>query len=152
MTRKRKHRVSQDSAAVSNPQKRQKIHNVDPPSTRHSVLCQYYPKVQNLRDYLLTELPASSKSRRRRLISICRDAEAQEPKDGNNACRKSKSDIDWELARLLDSVLVGHGITQGARQLWTKDFEIFSQQLASTAASSWVEGTTSQPEVSSNGQ
>ena len=151
MTKKRKLRSSRDSTAALTPPKRQKIHEVDSPSTQHSVLRQYYPKTLNLRDYLLTELPTSSKSRRRRINSISRNAETHGQEDRNDLRRKSNTYIDWELAQLLNSTLVGIGIAYEPRQLWTKDFEIFSQHLASTAASSWAEGTTSQPEVSLNG-
>ena len=150
MTRKRKHHLSDQPTTILTSHKRHKSHSVVSPSTQHSVLCQYYPKVQTLRDYLLSELPASSKSRRRRIVSICRSAEAQEAEIESATCQKSQTNIDKDLARLLSSTLVGAGITHAAKQPWTKDFEIFSQQLASTTASIWAEGTTSQTEVSSH--
>ncbi|KAJ5558312.1 Telomere reverse transcriptase [Penicillium sp. DV-2018c] len=63
--------------------------------TNHPVISLYYRNVMPLREYLLQQLPATSKSRRRRIRTLGSRAD-QEP-DGQSQ----------ELAELLDSTLVG---------------------------------------------
>jgi telomerase reverse transcriptase len=61
-----------------------------PISRTHPVISLYYQKVFTLRDYLLQQLPSTSKSRRRRILSL----------DSPDASTSA-------LAQLLDSTLVG---------------------------------------------
>lgn len=68
-------------------------------STRHPhpVISLYYPQVSTLRQYLLQQLPSSSKLRRRRIRSF---------KAAPGAVAEDKSATD-QLAILLDTTLVG---------------------------------------------
>lgn len=59
----------------------------------HPVISQYYREVLTLRQYLLRQLPVSSKSRRRRIASL--------------GISKATDSRDKSLAGLLDSTLVG---------------------------------------------
>ncbi|PWY77241.1 hypothetical protein BO94DRAFT_472976 [Aspergillus sclerotioniger CBS 115572] len=65
----------------------------------HPVISLYYPQVVTLRQYLLRQIPLSSRSRRRRIVSIRDD---QPPvrisNDGHSGA---------QLAKLLDTTLVG---------------------------------------------
>ncbi|KAJ9228282.1 hypothetical protein DTO271D3_5664 [Paecilomyces variotii] len=62
----------------------------------HPVISRYYRRVLTLRQYLLEQLPSSSKSRRRRIASLGRQG-ADTPRDHDNEA----------LSTLLDSTLVG---------------------------------------------
>ena len=88
---------------------------------RQGLLCQYYARVLSLREYLLCNLPITSKFRRKKIISAGRG--------------QSQQDADRGLADLLDKTLVGirkyDDISQKERaQQWTT----FSQR-ADTSAS-----------------
>lgn len=61
----------------------------------HPVISLYYPQVLTLRQYLLQQIPVSSKSRRRRIASV--------RADGSDA----ETEGDHGLANLLDRTLVG---------------------------------------------
>ncbi|KAI1756675.1 hypothetical protein F4782DRAFT_483632 [Xylaria castorea] len=65
---------------------------------QHPVLSQYYPQVQNLRDYIITQLPSSSRIRRRKVSAV-------------GIISKSPgmplSDMERALGALLDTTLVG---------------------------------------------
>lgn len=62
--------------------------------TSHPVISLYYRKVVSLRDYLLQQLPVTSKSRRRRILTLGSRTDAE-------------SQTSLTLAQLLDSTLVG---------------------------------------------
>ncbi|KAI9683334.1 MAG: hypothetical protein M1829_005404 [Trizodia sp. TS-e1964] len=100
----------------------------------HSVLLSYFPRVLTLREYLLSKLPASSKSRRRKILSLG-------PADkGTGKCLET-----GELAKLLDTALIG--IARDAQeedgQARRKELLHFSQkQLAATNQSSTSSGVT----------
>jgi len=76
--------------------KRQKISggfNGKDPVVKHAVLAQYYPQVFTLREYLLSKLPATSKVRRKKIVSVG---------------KKPQSDgITDDLASFLDRTLIG---------------------------------------------
>lgn len=50
-------------------------HHESSPQVLHPLLAQCYPQVQNLKDYLLTALPKSSRVRRKRLLSFTQSPE-----------------------------------------------------------------------------
>ncbi|GLA36047.1 hypothetical protein AnigIFM63309_001705 [Aspergillus niger] len=65
----------------------------------HPVISLYYSQVVTLRQYLLCQIPLSSKSRRRRIVSICHEpAPAKTSDDGGSG---------GLLANLLNTTLVG---------------------------------------------
>ncbi|KAJ5952017.1 uncharacterized protein N7479_010430 [Penicillium vulpinum] len=66
--------------------------------TSHPVISLYYRNVAPLREYLLQQLPVTSKSRRRRILALG----TREDQDPNAEFQKSQT-----LAELLDSTLVG---------------------------------------------
>jgi len=149
--RKRPGGFEPDGVPVSASVKRQK--NRHPTlsvenSAGHLVLGRYYPKVQTLRQYLLSKLPNSSKSRRRKIASLVCNPKDDDLKFRSAGNEDSDEKGDSQLATLLDSTLVAVGeVTASELICRTKDFEFFSQQLSSTVASSLGEGTVSQPEV-----
>ncbi|RAK99664.1 telomerase reverse transcriptase [Aspergillus ibericus CBS 121593] len=65
----------------------------------HPVISLYYPQVVSLRQYLLRQIPLSSRSRRRRIVSVRDD---QPPVGTSNDSRSGA-----QLAKLLDTTLVG---------------------------------------------
>ncbi|KAJ9485945.1 hypothetical protein VN97_g7403 [Penicillium thymicola] len=66
--------------------------------TSHPVISLYYQQVVPLRGYLLQQLPVTSKSRRRRILTLG----SREDQDPN-----AQSQTSQPLAKLLDSTLVG---------------------------------------------
>jgi telomerase reverse transcriptase len=149
--RKRPGRLVSDTAPVSLLSKRQKTHHPTASAHRphsHPVLARYYPKVQTLREYMLSVLPDSSRSRRRKIASL-RYESNDDVIELKSARDKDQGQSDEsKLAHLLDSTLVGVGDVTGSESVCrSKDFELFSQQLSSTIASSLGGGTLSQPEV-----
>jgi telomerase reverse transcriptase len=98
----------------------------------HPVLSRYYPRLVTLRQYLLEQLPESSKARRRRIAGLGRDPNAKtnhalgqrqitgNSNDGDNVC---------QIMELLDSTLVG--ILQQSSPAVTEDrqrgFAVFTQ-------------------------
>lgn len=120
-----------------------------PPALDHPVLSRLYPHIASLRHHLLSRLPASSKNRRRKLAQLGLPL----PNQDATAPRAT----DHELASLLDSVVVGRGLStaadaparEAAAQERDRDLESFSQQLpAETTASTFKPGYFLQSEVS----
>lgn len=97
-----------------------------PPSTTHPVLQRLYPQVLTLRHHLLSRLPASSKSRHRKISQLGHAATPQDPNPTHA--------LDTDLAELLDSALVGslasaEPDTQAQlNQERDQDIETFTQQ------------------------
>lgn len=149
--RKRPGHFASDKAPVSSLSKRQKTHHPAASAHRphsHPVLGLYYPKVQSLREYMLSVLPDSSKSRRRKIASVRYDFNVDDIELKSAGDKDQGESDDSKLAHLLDSTLVGIGdVTKSESICRSKDFELFSQQLSSTIASSLGGGTLSQPEV-----
>ena len=131
---------------------------IDSIHVEHPTLRLYYHRVSTLRNYLLFSLPASSRSRRRRITSIGRHQEnvletsrktgpcfqsglPRSPPGSNPPC----PDSERNFATFLDKTLVCEAQDQPhwlyeSRQ---KDFAVFSQQVNLTAESSFEEGTSS---------
>lgn len=112
MSRKRK-RLEQDPALPAAPRKRQrkrKTHVREERDSQHTTavlghpsLSSYYPRVLSLRAYLLSNLPPSSKLRRRRLACLGDNNGALDRDNGkSNGFLTGK-----QLSGLLDSTLVG---------------------------------------------
>ena len=94
--RKKRNRSAHDGKG----NKRQKISggfNGKDPVVKHAVLAQYYPQVYTLREYLLSKLPATSKARRKKIVSVGQQQQSDGTTDGP---------IDG-LASFLDSTLIG---------------------------------------------
>ncbi|KAH7391761.1 hypothetical protein BKA66DRAFT_26045 [Pyrenochaeta sp. MPI-SDFR-AT-0127] len=96
------------------------------PGADHPVLQRLYPQVLTLRHYLLSQLPTSAKSRRRRIAQLGLSTAAE-----NGA---STHHLDAELGQLLDSALIGsfpgsstESEEQAARER-TRDIDVFTQQ------------------------
>lgn len=62
---------------------------------KHALLAQYYPKILTLRQYILDNLPASSRIRRRKIETF-----------GTNEPTGDPDDVRVQLAGLLDTTLV----------------------------------------------
>lgn len=75
--------------------------NQSPASSKHytpvkkDILQQHYPLVCTLREYVLSELPDSSRIRRKKIAALGSGADA--------------SEVESQLARVLDTALVGTG-------------------------------------------
>ena len=83
---------------IEGDQKRQK-HYSNPigkdPVVKQALLAQYYPQVLSLRQFLLHKLPATSKTRRKKILSLGRNEALDKGKDRN------------ALSDFLDRTLVG---------------------------------------------
>jgi telomerase reverse transcriptase len=96
------------------------------PSATHPVLQRLYPQVFTLRHYLLSRLPSSSTTRRRRISQLGHTNATQDT--------KPTPDLDSDVAQLLDSVLVGTLVDPGADkpahvdEQRDQDIEAFTQQ------------------------
>lgn len=136
--RKRKHDAGSDLSNAKRPKLQQNIKN-ETHITKHPVLDCYYPRVQTLRQFILTTIPNISKRRKRllkRTEPVPADAVAQ-------------ADLNLEDAyRLLDNVLVGADVVKLPQSDKGGDFQQFTQQLsASTARSLFGQATASYAEV-----
>ncbi|KAF2684833.1 hypothetical protein K458DRAFT_27426 [Lentithecium fluviatile CBS 122367] len=117
------------------------------PGVEHPVLSRLYPHVASLRHYLLSQLPSSSKNRRRKLTQLGLQHQSQDA--------TAPRGIDIELGELLDSTLVGV-VPKAADEVARKeaarerdrDLESFSQQLPpGTTASTSKPGYLPQSEI-----
>lgn len=142
MARKRK-RTNPNKNAEGD-QKRQKTAtaaNRDvAPSSRISVikqglLAQYYPQVLSLREYLLSNLPAGSKVRRKKVTCVGR--------------RSDDEDTEKELSNFLDHTLIGvvrcNAMLQ--EQRWQQRKSLSQQEDDSTVSCANLSGLYSQSEV-----
>ena len=122
MARKRKRACFSHQSAAEKTRKRVKT-SPDQRSASHHTLCLYYTRILTLREYLLFNLPKTSKTRRRKIAS-----------------RQCGS---------LDEILVCTTVIQQAQsdQSRYKDFETFSQQVTLSTGSSIGEGSTCQSEL-----
>ena len=96
------------------------------PSATHPVLQRLYAQVFTLRHYLLSRLPSSSTTRRRRISQLGHATAAE----GTNPTH----DLDVDVAQLLDSVLIGTQVHPGPQhsahpdEERDQDIEAFTQQ------------------------
>lgn len=157
MARKRKRDPEYRSPPV--PSKKAKTRRGsfnDEAPTQHPVLRLYYPKVLTLRQYLLSQLPASSKSRRKKItflrpLSTTTNQIDAEPRIlHSTALSKDETAEDREiLVKLLDTTLIGVPSQKRApdEQIIHNDFVAFSQKLNSSANSSLGNANFSLSEV-----
>lgn len=121
-----------------------------PIAASHPTLSLYYPQILTLRNYVLSRLPASSKSRRRKVASIETQVSARSTVvDCVRPSQGSDYDDETNLAKLLDRTLVCL-TPHGSRLAWKtreKDFQAFSQKHDGADESSLLEGNTPQSEV-----
>lgn len=106
-------------------------------TVHHPVLSLYYPRVLNLRSYLLEQLPFSSKSRRKKLGSLrC-------PQSSTSA--DSPEDDIRLLADVLDSTLVGvlHESDPAVNHTRQKELAAFTQSQSRCFTNCTDVGTTS---------
>ncbi|PCH03091.1 Reverse transcriptase [Penicillium occitanis (nom. inval.)] len=98
----------------------------------HPVLSRYYRRVVTLRQYLLEELPSSSKARRRRIISAGKRDENNKTSPNVSAIAVSTQGSAYggiDFARFLDSTLVGllHCPSPAELEARQREYAIFSQ-------------------------
>jgi telomerase reverse transcriptase len=97
---------------IEGDQKRQKVSetsNSKEAVVKEALLAQFYPRVSSLREFLISKLPPSSKVRRKKILSVGKNAD---------------SGADQKLSKFLDQTLVGvskhKGVLQEERwQQWT---------------------------------
>lgn len=101
--RKRKRPVSADHVSTDDPpskriKDRSQTSGKEKGLIQHPVLSHYYPEIQTLRDYIIAQLPSSSRLRRRKVAAV-----------GvvNNPSGAPQSDVERSLGTLLDTTLVG---------------------------------------------
>lgn len=158
MARKRK-RSHKQVEVTEGPQKRIRLDagsgssgvlSKDDTLIKHPLLSLYYPQVLTLRNYLLSQLPLSSKSRRRRLASAGTHYRAP-PNVGASEDQSNTQRIenDRALAKLLDATLVGqlHMQWPNRDDSRVKELATFSQKVTSTVGSSAGGGICSQTEA-----
>ncbi|KAI9715739.1 MAG: hypothetical protein M1812_005737 [Candelaria pacifica] len=158
MTRKRKRKQKRpDQPVTERPRKRTKLRGnekereledswIGRDGIQHPLLSLYYSSVRTLREYLFHKLPESSKSRRRRILSL--------PLYEEYPCQSASGQLgeqtsDRALSKLLDLTLVG---VTGSKPEGTgarlKELASFSQhQTGSTVGSSNGTGVCSQSEL-----
>jgi hypothetical protein len=114
--------------------KRKRAPDSDPASVDHLVLRCFYPALCTLRQHLLSCLPTASRSRRRRLSTL-------------GSQNHGEDETDVELAKLLDSTLVGVPRHVDAANTTERDHDVdcFTQQLSQ--AGTYRPGYLLQPEV-----
>jgi telomerase reverse transcriptase len=125
----------------SSGQKRQKTSNPQnskEPIIKHALLAHYYPHIFTLREYLLRRLPHTSKIRRKKILSIGRNADAE---------------LEEELGKFLDQTLIGESVClEVSRQERWSQWVSFSQKgddSVSTLVNLNSPGVFSQSEVPS---
>lgn len=101
-------------------------------TVEHPVLSRYYRRVFTLRQYLLEELPSSSKARRRRITSAGKRDEKNKTDPNVSAVAASTqggTDESIDFARFLDSTLVGllHRPSPAELEARQREYAIFSQ-------------------------
>ena len=141
MAGKRKRRVH----GTEGGQKRQRVTgalNGKDPAVKQAVLSQYYPQVVSLREYLISKLPASSKIRRKKILSVGRRPQSQ----------SGDAESDRKLSEFLDQTLIGVpkdiDVSQDERWRQRTTFSQTADDSVSTLANPSGTGVFSQTEVS----
>lgn len=91
--KRKRNRAGRDGQGENKRQRTTGFFNSKDPVVKSAVLAQYYPKVLSLREYLVSKLPSSSKIRRRKILSVGQNPQANEEDNG--------------MARFLDQTIVG---------------------------------------------
>ena len=152
MSRKRKRHARAEGGDLPSKKSCQEAtktqYSIDHPLGR-SPLPLYYIRVSSLRQHLLSRLPQTSRSHRRRVLgcgnALSRDSCASLVIQGSNGY-----ECDAALAELLDTTIVGYNdADQPEKQdeSLVRDFEHFSQSLRSTATGSGRDNAIVQSDV-----
>jgi telomerase reverse transcriptase len=109
---------------------------------KQALLAQYYPQVISLRQYLLSKLPTSSKTRRKKILTLGRTPDVGGDGNGTDDCK---------LGEFMDSTLIGVLKTEEASpgerlQQWTS-FSQLADTSNSTLSNSSGTGVVCQSEV-----
>ncbi|KAK2755546.1 hypothetical protein FQN54_006486 [Arachnomyces sp. PD_36] len=178
MSRKRKRPLTNGNGDIANSQKRvKKTPNVNKDNNNqhngsssqaskttvpidsteqlhhHPLLSRYYKQVVSLRSFLLSSLPSSSKSRRRKIASIGlptsgntpKENDGQKPSSSPNANTSNTNGINGSnLAHLLDTTLIGilKEPSQATTQTRHRDLASFTQSQARSTLQSTDTGAT----------
>ena len=134
------------SRPLQEDHKRAKVEKKTVAPVKHPALSLYYRNILTLRDYLLTRLPTTSKTRRRKILSILPDTANFHPNDEEIS---TLSQNKHSLSKLLHNTLVCTVHEQTSRPEFSrlKDFEAFSQHNNPTAGSSICGSTSSLSEL-----
>ena len=126
--------------------KRAKVEEKTVAPVKHPALSLYYRNILTLRDYLLIKLPTTSKTRRRKILSILPDTANFHPNDEGTSTLSQNRQC---LSKLLHNTLVCtvHEQTSRPESSRIKDFEAFSQHVNPTAGSSICGSTSSLSEL-----
>ncbi|KAL9002381.1 MAG: hypothetical protein Q9188_004680 [Gyalolechia gomerana] len=150
MTRKRKRPIPTSADIAPCKRHRKGIDEAANACVTHPTLSLYYPQINTLRDHILSKLPTTSKTRRRKIAAfgLC--------DEDRNGCPELDGSygVDGGLAKLLDRALIckrpdGLSIALEARQ---QDFLAFSQRNEGVDESSLLEGSTPQSEIADDEQ
>lgn len=111
----------------------------------HPTLSLYYPQTLTLRDYVLSKLPATSKTRKRKISALGKRVRNGKPHTSD----ETQDDAGADLVKLLDRTLVcrRHGQSTAVANTRGQDFRVFSQRNEGVDESSLLEGGTPQSEV-----
>lgn len=130
MSKKRK-RPQKATAPQDDPIKKRQKTTATSVTIDHPVLSAYYRRVVTLRQYLLEELPSSSKARQRRINSAGKRDENQQsdPNASIAASTQGSTDGGNDFGRFLDSTLVGllHSPSPAELEARHREYAIFSQ-------------------------
>ena len=164
MTRKRKKALStSDNGSLERPYKKTRLASgrASPSDLHHHpTLARYYAHIWTLRQYLLSRLPRSSKSKRRRLASAgLSELEGNELCDHSFAGKatlsrrtSSLSELNYHksrLAKLLDGALVCENENSAGTSVEdrARDLDTFTQQVSMTAGSTVTQGLSPHSDI-----
>lgn len=128
--------------------KRAKVEEKTVAPIKHPALSLYYRNILTLRDYLLVKLPTTSKTRRRKILSILPGTANLHP-NHEEISISTLSQNRHCLSELLHNTLVCtvHEQISRPESSRIKDFEAFSQHVNPTAGSSICGSTSSLSEL-----
>ena len=154
MSRKRKRRdgseTSDRSSKRPSPESSETTLISNNPLDRSPLPC-YYSNVLTLRQYFLSQLPPTSRSRRRRLLArdaCARDSPLRLRAHENQAPQSTQ---EQEVSKLLDTAVVGcqhEACPSPVDDILVQKLERFSQTVRSTGTSSLGDSSITQSEVS----
>ena len=141
MSRKRKRHATSNASDPAAKRPRPASLDARPGLNRliaNSMLPLYYPRVTTLREYLLSRLPASSRSRRRRILACCASSRDDAVPAPESAQGSASTRRQGKVAELLDTIVVGYHdvkIANEDEEALVHDWEQFSQKARSTGMS-----------------
>lgn len=125
MGKKRKRPAKPAADRLNNTKHRKQDGDARCSTQSHPVLSRYYPRVVTLRQYLLDELPFTSKARQRRIASLGKPPRSDVEETANG----DRDERDKALALLLDQTLIGvfKKTTSAVVEARQRDFAAFTQ-------------------------